>query len=66
MFVRLLVYFPSQPAVLNAQTGEEVVGNNVEGVLAFKRPWPSLARTVYGDHQRYLDVYLNPYKVNLR
>ena len=52
-----------QPAVLNAQTGEEVVGNDVEGVLAFKRPWPSLARTVYGDHQRYLDVYLNPYKV---
>lgn len=52
-----------QPAVLNAQTGEEVVGNDVEGVLAFKRPWPSLARTVYGDHKRYLDVYLNPYKV---
>ncbi|CAN0468853.1 unnamed protein product, partial [Scytosiphon promiscuus] len=24
--------------------------------------WPSLARTVYGDHKRYLDVYLNPYK----
>lgn len=54
---------PSQPAVLNAQTGEEILGNDVEGVLAFKRPWPSLARTVYGDHKRYLDVYLNPYKV---
>lgn len=49
--------------MLNAQTGEEVLGNDVEGVLAFKRPWPSLARTVYGDHKRYLDVYLNPYKV---
>lgn len=55
-----------QPAVLNAQTGEEVVDNDVEGVLAFKRPWPSLARTVYGDHKRYLDVYLNPYKVRVR
>lgn len=52
-----------QPAVLNAQTGEELAGNDVEGVLVFKRPWPSLARTVYGDHKRYLDVYLNPYKV---
>lgn len=55
--------FRVQPAVLNAQTGEEVTGNDVEGVLAFKRPWPSLARTVYGDHKRYMDVYLNPYKV---
>lgn len=58
-----VLFLPSQPAVLNAQTGEEVLGNDVEGVLAFKRPWPSLARTVYGDHKRYLDVYLNPYKV---
>ena len=49
--------------MLDAQTGAEVEGNNVEGVLAFKRAWPSIARTVYGDHKRYLDVYLNPYKV---
>lgn len=49
--------------MLNPQTGEELMGNDVEGVMAFKRPWPSLARTVYGDHKRYLDVYLNPYKV---
>lgn len=53
----------SQPAVLDPQTGAEITGNNVEGVLAFKRAWPSIARTVYGDHKRYLDVYLNPYKV---
>eukprot|EP00003_Mantamonas_plastica_P021542 TRINITY_DN3501_c0_g1_i1.p2 TRINITY_DN3501_c0_g1~~TRINITY_DN3501_c0_g1_i1.p2 ORF type:complete len:191 (-),score=69.25 TRINITY_DN3501_c0_g1_i1:23-595(-) len=25
------------------------------------RPWPSIARTVFGDHQRYLDVYMRPY-----
>lgn len=55
----------TQPAVLNAQTGEEVTGTEVEGVLAFRRPWPSLARTVHGDHQRYLDVYLRPYKASL-
>lgn len=55
-----------QPVVLNAQSGEELSGNDVEGVLAFKRPWPSLTRTVYGDHQRYLDVYLRPYKVRHR
>ncbi|CAN0364255.1 unnamed protein product, partial [Discosporangium mesarthrocarpum] len=50
-----------QPAVLNPQTGEEMKGNGVEGVLCFKQPWPSLARTVQGDHNRYLDVYLRPY-----
>jgi hypothetical protein len=30
--------------------------------LAFKQPWPSLARTVWGAHQRYMDTYLNVYK----
>jgi acetyl-CoA synthetase len=36
-------------------------GNEVEGVLAFSKPWPSMARTVFGDHARYLDVYMKPY-----
>lgn len=31
-------------------------------MLAFKQPWPSLARTVWGAHQRYMDTYLNVYK----
>jgi hypothetical protein len=34
----------------------------VEGVLAFKQPWPSMARTVWGAHRRYMDTYLNVYK----
>ena len=33
-------------------------GNNVEGVLAIKRPWPSIARSVFNDHNRYLDTYM--------
>jgi acetyl-CoA synthetase len=49
-------------AVLNSQTGEEIRGNNVEGVLAIKKAWPGLARTVFGDHERYLNTYMNPYK----
>ena len=40
---------------------QELVGNNVEGVLVIKHPWPSIARTVNGDHKRYLDTYM---KVN--
>ena len=38
---------------------QEMTGNSVEGVLALKKPWPSIARTVYGDHKRYLDTYMN-------
>jgi len=43
-------------------TGKELVGNGVEGVLAIKQPWPSMARTVWGSHQRYMDTYFNVYK----
>lgn len=37
-------------------------GNDVTGVLAISQPWPSMARSVYNNHHRYLDTYLNPYK----
>lgn len=40
---------------------QELEGNSVEGVLALKRPWPSIARTIYGDHKRYLETYMKPY-----
>lgn len=43
-------------------SGEEIHGNDVEGVLAFKQPWPSMARTVWGSHRRYMETYLNVYK----
>ena len=57
-----LPYFGIEFAVLDSTTGKEMIGNNVEGVLCIKRPWPSAARTVYGDHDRYLSVYTRPYK----
>ena len=31
---------------------QELEGNNVEGVLVIKQPWPSIARTVWNDHKR--------------
>jgi len=43
-------------------SGEEIYGNDVEGVLAIKKPWPSMARTIWGAHKRYMDTYLNVYK----
>jgi len=47
--------------VLDAQTGEVVEGNDVEGVLAIRQPWPGMARTCLGDHKRFLATYLKAY-----
>jgi len=49
------------PAILDPVSGKELEGNNVEGVLCIRKPWPSIARSVYRDHARYLDTYLKPY-----
>lgn len=55
-------FFGIEPAIIDPVSGEEVHGNDVEGVLAIKKPWPSMARTVWGAHKRYMDTYLNVYK----
>ncbi|KAI5299586.1 hypothetical protein KEM56_003130 [Ascosphaera pollenicola] len=55
-------FFGIEPAIIDPVSGEELEGNDVEGVLAFKQPWPSMARTVWGAHKRYMDTYLNVYK----
>ncbi|KAE8145511.1 hypothetical protein BDV25DRAFT_69437 [Aspergillus avenaceus] len=57
-----LPFFGVDPAIIDPVSGEEISGNDVEGVLAFKQPWPSMARTVWGAHKRYMDTYLNVYK----
>jgi len=57
-----LPFFGIEPAIIDPVSGEEIHGNDVEGVLAFKQPWPSMARTVWGAHRRYMDTYLNVYK----
>jgi acetyl-CoA synthetase len=49
------------PVVLDAQTGEVIEGNDVEGVLAIRQPWPGMARTCLGDHQRFMATYLTQY-----
>jgi acetyl-CoA synthetase len=40
---------------------QELEGINVEGVLVLEQPWPSIARSVYSDHNRYLETYMKPY-----
>jgi acetyl-CoA synthetase len=48
--------------VLLDEKGKEIKGNAVEGNLCIKFPWPSIARTIYGDHERYLQTYMSTYK----
>ena len=38
----------------------EISGEDVSGALALRTPWPGMARTIYGSHQRYVDTYLKP------
>lgn len=49
-----------QPVLMDEQ-GKEIEGNSVSGRLCIKYPWPSMARTVYGDHQRYKDTYFTAF-----
>eukprot|EP00397_Hematodinium_sp_SG-2012_P017722 GEMP01018132.1.p1 GENE.GEMP01018132.1~~GEMP01018132.1.p1 ORF type:complete len:669 (+),score=148.23 GEMP01018132.1:51-2057(+) len=56
-----LPFFGVEPAVMDPITGEEKKGNNVAGVLCFKRSWPSTLRTIWRDHERMLDVYFRPF-----
>lgn len=50
-----------QPGVMD-EHGHEVNGNGVEGRLVIKFPWPSMARTIYGDHQRFRDTYFSTFE----
>jgi len=49
-----------QPVLMTAE-GEEVIGNDVEGLLCIKHPWPSMIRTTYGDHERCRQVYFSAF-----
>ena len=49
-----------QPCLVDAN-GEEIEGNDVQGNLCIKFPWPSMIRTTYGDHERCKQVYFSSY-----
>ena len=50
-----------QPIIVDAE-GNELKGNNVEGNLCVKFPWPSMLRTTYGDHERCRQTYFSTYE----
>jgi len=49
-----------QPCLVDAD-GEEIFGNDVEGNLCIKYPWPSMLRTLWGDHERCRQTYFSTY-----
>ena len=55
-------FFGIKPVIIDPKNGQELTGNNVEGVLAFKDSWPSQMRTVYGDHDRFIKTYFSDFK----
>ncbi|XP_032897202.1 acetyl-coenzyme A synthetase, cytoplasmic-like isoform X2 [Amblyraja radiata] len=52
-------FFGVVPAILN-ESGEELEGE-AEGYLVFKKPWPSIMRTVYGNHERFEETYFKKF-----
>ena len=55
-----LPFFGVVPALVDPAEGTTILGAG-EGALVITQPWPAQMRTVYGDHQRYIDTYFRQY-----
>ena len=53
-------FFGVQPCLVDDH-GTEIEGNGVSGNLCLKFPWPGIMRTVYGDHERFIQTYFSLY-----
>ena len=53
---------PGVQLALMDEKGEEITGNQVDGRLCVKFPWPSMARTIWGNHKRYKETYFSAFK----
>ena len=50
-----------QPCLMD-EKGKEITENQIDGRLCIKYPWPSIARTIWGNHKRYKETYFSAYK----
>jgi acetyl-CoA synthetase len=55
-----LPFFGVQPAIVD--TEGNIVESEGSGNLVILDAWPGLARTIYGDHRRFVDTYFSAYK----
>ncbi len=53
---------PGIQPILIGEDGQEIKGNQVDGKLCIKFPWPSIARTIWGNHDRYRETYFSAYE----
>ena len=56
-----LPFIGIQPVLMD-ENEQELKGNQVEGRLCIKYPWPSMARTIWGNHQRYKETYFSAFE----
>ncbi len=52
---------PGIQPVLMDEKRNEIEGNQKEGSLCIKFPWPGVARTIWNDHQRYKETYFSTF-----
>lgn len=52
---------PGIQPVLMDELRNEIIGNQVTGSLCIKYPWPGMARTIWGDHQRFKETYFSAF-----
>ena len=55
-----LPFIGVQPVLMD-ENSNEITENNKEGRLCVKYPWPSIARTIWGDHERYKNTYFSAF-----
>ncbi|HKS92503.1 MAG TPA: AMP-binding protein, partial [Tepidiformaceae bacterium] len=55
-----LPFFGVKPSVVSEE-GATIEGNGVSGRLCFDQSWPGMMRTIYGDHERFMQTYLSMY-----
>jgi acetyl-CoA synthetase len=52
---------PGIQTALIDDKGNVLMNKEAEGILAVNFPWPSIARTIWGDHKRYQEVYFSAF-----
>jgi acetyl-CoA synthetase len=55
-----LPFFGIRPVLVD-RDGHRIEGNDVEGLLCIEGTWPGQARTIYGDHERFINTYYATY-----
>ncbi len=54
-------FFGVEPVVVDPATGSEIESTEASGVLCIKDSWPGQMRTIYGNHQRFVETYFSQY-----